>query len=29
MEDAARSGMNEAIQVLREPPKTTVLRTIA
>lgn len=29
MEDAAKSGMNEAIQVLREHPRTAVLRTIA
>lgn len=28
MQDAAKSGMNEAIQVLRERPKTAVLRTI-
>lgn len=28
MEDAANSGMTEAIQVLREHPKTAVLRTI-
>ncbi|MYW01000.1 antibiotic biosynthesis monooxygenase [Streptomyces sp. SID3343] len=28
MEDAARSGMDEAIQVLRERPKTAVLRAI-
>ncbi|MFI6173672.1 hypothetical protein ACIBCN_43310 [Nocardia sp. NPDC051052] len=28
MKDAAASGMNEAIDVLREHPKTTVLRTI-
>ncbi|MBO8199973.1 putative quinol monooxygenase [Streptomyces smyrnaeus] len=28
MDDAARSGMNEAIQVLREHPRTAVLRTI-
>ncbi|WP_419998892.1 putative quinol monooxygenase [Streptomyces boninensis] len=28
MEDAAKSGMHEAIQVLREHPKTAVLRTI-
>ncbi|WNI21403.1 antibiotic biosynthesis monooxygenase family protein [Streptomyces sp. ITFR-16] len=29
MEDAAKSGMNEAIQVLRERPKTAVLRSIS
>ncbi|WP_217170611.1 putative quinol monooxygenase [Streptomyces sp. AC512_CC834] len=28
MDDAAKSGMNEAIQVLREHPKTALLRTI-
>ncbi|WP_410652248.1 putative quinol monooxygenase [Amycolatopsis sp. cmx-4-54] len=28
MKDAAENGMNEAIKVLREPPKTAVLRTI-
>ncbi|MBF6179769.1 putative quinol monooxygenase [Nocardia otitidiscaviarum] len=28
MEDAAKSGMHEAITVLREPPRTTVLTTI-
>lgn len=28
MKDAAENGMSEAIQVLREHPKTTVLRTI-
>ncbi|MFE0801224.1 antibiotic biosynthesis monooxygenase [Streptomyces sp. NPDC058812] len=29
MEDAAKSGMNEGIQVLREHPETAVLRTTA
>lgn len=29
MEDAAKSGMNEAIQTLREHPKTAILRTIS
>ncbi|NGO68749.1 putative quinol monooxygenase [Streptomyces boncukensis] len=28
MDDAATSGMSEAIQSLREHPKTTILRTI-
>lgn len=28
MEDAARSGMDEAIQVLSEHPRTALLRTI-
>lgn len=28
MKDAAENGMNEAIKVLREPPKTAVLRAI-
>jgi heme oxygenase (mycobilin-producing) len=28
MADAAKSGMSEALQVLREPPRTTVLRAI-
>ena len=29
MKDATESGMSEAITVLREPPRTTVLRTIS
>ncbi|GAB3497642.1 putative quinol monooxygenase [Amycolatopsis cihanbeyliensis] len=29
MKDAAEGGMNEAIKVLREPPRTAVLRTIS
>ncbi|AFU03808.1 putative quinol monooxygenase [Nocardia brasiliensis] len=28
MKDAAENGMNEAIKVLREPPKTAVLRAL-
>ncbi|GAA1933506.1 hypothetical protein GCM10009837_69180 [Streptomyces durmitorensis] len=28
MQDAAEAGMSEAVQVLREHPKTAVLRTI-
>jgi hypothetical protein len=28
LEDAAKSGMNEAVQVLREHPGTAVLRAI-
>jgi quinol monooxygenase YgiN len=28
MKDAAETGMNEAIQALREPPRTAVLRAI-
>ncbi|GAA5063359.1 putative quinol monooxygenase [Nocardia callitridis] len=28
MRDAAENGMSEATQVLREPPRTTVLHTI-
>ncbi|WP_020672511.1 putative quinol monooxygenase [Amycolatopsis nigrescens] len=29
MKDAAENGMDEAIKVLREPPKTAVLHTIS